>query len=282
MEKTDPDIDLEVGGYRKRGIIRACIGKRSVVMPLLFGVAMHSACALADMTIPANSSVSLGGGSSDLGCTDLIVAGALNVDGGAITGIRNVTIASGGSVTVSSGTISLSGNWANTGTFAGGTGKVAFVDLAGCAPAGGTISGNTVFAQLQFTTATGKTYQLTSGSTQTVTQNLAIQGAPGAPLIWQGTTAGQPANFVLNGTQSISNFGANNIAATGNPIAPGGTNALPGGANTGLFADLNIPIPTLSSLAMLLLSAAVSVFALRRVRGHASRLSNSTSNRSGL
>jgi hypothetical protein len=209
----------------------------------------------ADLVIPAGSSVSLNGGASNLSCTDLVVAGTLNVDSGSITGVRNVSIQAGGSITVTSGTLSLSGNWSNAGSFSGGTGLVSFVDLAGCAPGGGTISGNTAFSNLSFVSATGKTYQIASGSSQTVTLFLSVQGSPGLPLILRGSTAGTAAFIALLGGQSINYLGAADLTATANWLAPNQTNAINGAGVNRIFGDPNQPIPTLHPLALLLLGA---------------------------
>ena len=67
---------------------------------------------------------SLGGGSMDLGCTDLIVSGNYDLGGGTLTGVRHVTVNSGGSLSFGAGgSIALAGNWANSGTITatGGT-----------------------------------------------------------------------------------------------------------------------------------------------------------------
>ena len=50
----------------------------------------------ADYFIAANSTTTLNGGALNLSCTDLIVAGTLNVDSGAILNARNVNILPGG------------------------------------------------------------------------------------------------------------------------------------------------------------------------------------------
>jgi hypothetical protein len=225
--------------------------------------------ALADLVVPASSSYTFNGGTADLACTDLLVAGSVVVDGGVLSGVRNVSIAAGGSVTVTSGSISLSGDWANAGTFATGTGTVSFVDLAGCATAGGTVSGNTTFNQLRVITTAGKTIQFAPGSTQTITQNLVIQGTAGAPVIWRSSVPGQLANIALQGTQTVSNFGVTDVAATASPIAPGVVNALPGGNAPGFFgnAGANAPleIPTLSWWAMLGLAGLIGLFSVRRL-----------------
>ena len=83
----------------------------------------------ADWLIPAGSSWDMGGGSSDLACTDLLVEGALVVGaGGTITGVRNVVIAAGGSLMLDGGTVQLAQQWTNQGTFTAGGGRVVRVD----------------------------------------------------------------------------------------------------------------------------------------------------------
>jgi hypothetical protein len=218
----------------------------------------------ADLVVPLGGSLALNGGGSDLGCTDLIVAGALQVDSGSITGIRSVNILPGGSITVTTGTLSLSGDWSNAGSFTAGNGLVSFVDLAGCATSGGAISGNTAFARLSFTTALGKTYTIASGSTQTVTQQLTIQGAAGLPLVLRGATAGQPAFIALFGGQSTANFGAADLRATVNWIAPNQTNAISGNVAR-IFGNPSEPIPSLPLGALALLALALAAFARRHM-----------------
>jgi hypothetical protein len=243
---------------------RLCGGWRVVILSALASCAL-AATAHADLVVPAGGSYALNGGSTDLACTDLIVAGGLSVDSGSITGIRNVSIQAGGSISVTSGTVSLSGDWSNTGTFSGGAGLVGFVDRAGCATGGGTISGNTTFSRLSFITATGKTYLVASGSSQTITQFLTIQGAPGLPLILRGSTAGQPAFIALTGGQSTSNFGAADLLATVNWIAPNQSNAIAGSGLSRVFGNPNIPIPTLPLGALTLLAFALAGFACKRI-----------------
>jgi hypothetical protein len=223
--------------------------------------AISAAAVHADLVIPSGGSYALNGGSTDLGCTDLIVAGTLQVDSGSLTGIRNVAIQPGGSITATTGTLSLSGDWSNAGTFTGGNSLVSFVDLAGCATMGGTISGNTTFARLSFVSAIGKTYQLVSGSTQTIAQQFVVQGAPGLPLVLRGATPGQPAFLALGGLQSTAHFGAADLRATSLWIAPNQTNAINGTGVARIFGDPNAPIPTLplGALALLALALATAV-----------------------
>jgi hypothetical protein len=233
---------------------------------LLFGATLAT-FSVADLVVPAGSSFALNGGSSDLACTDLIVAGNLSVDSGSISGIRNVNIQAGGTITVSSGSLSLSGDWSNAGNFTGGTGLVSFIDLTGCATGGGTISGNTTFSRLSFVTATGKTYRIASGSTQTITQQLTIQGAPGLPLVLRGSVAGQPAFVALTGGQSVSNFGAADLIAIANWIAPSQTNAISGNVAR-IFGDPNAPPPAIPMLplgALALLALALAAAARKTI-----------------
>ena len=237
-------------------------GWRRCAFSLALGMLVSSAHA--DLVIPSGGSLALNVGSSDLGCTDLIVAGTLSVDSGSVTGIRNVTIQPGGSITVTGGTLSLSGDWSNAGSFAAGSGLVSFVDLAGCATTGGTISGNTTFARLSFTTALGKTYTIASGSTQTITQQLSIQGAPGLPLVLRSATAGQPAFIALFGGQSTANFGAADLRATVNWIAPNQTNAISGNVSR-IFGDPSEPIPSLPLGALALLALTLAAYARRHM-----------------
>jgi hypothetical protein len=249
------------------------IGNVRRVMVGLATLSLFAGAAHADLVVPSGGSYALNGGSTDLACTDLIVAGAFTVDSGSITGVRNVEIQAGGSISVTSGTLSLSGNWSNAGTFTAGSGFVNFVDLAGCATSGGAISGNTTFANLSIVTAIGKTYLIASGSTQTIAQQLTIQGAPGLPLVLRGATPGQPAYLALVGNQFTSNFGAADLVAIGNWVAPNQTNAINGTGVVRIFGDPNAPIPTMPLGALALLAFALIALVRRQVfsRGNSAR-----------
>ena len=78
----------------------------------------HVACVL---VVPAATTVGLGGGSMNLGCTDVILNGTLDLQGGTLTNVRHVQIAAGGSLVLGSGSVSLAGNWSNAGTLNAGT-----------------------------------------------------------------------------------------------------------------------------------------------------------------
>jgi hypothetical protein len=245
---------------RERGIDFAR-GVRTASIVLL----LHSALAAADVIVPSNAIVNLNGSTLDLGCTDLVVAGMLQIGSGQVLNARNVTIQSGGVIVGGSGTIELGGNWSNNGAFLGGTGTVDFLDL--CALASATISGSSSFANASFVTATGKNYVFAVGSVQTITGVLEITGTTPQPIQFRSSTPGQVARIMLTptGTQQIAHVGVTDVWATGQPLAPnlqnegGGGNALgwfgipvPG---AGFGAGAAARIPTLSNLMLAVLAA---------------------------
>ena len=93
-----------------------------LTVTLMFGAALP---AQAQWDIPAGASVDMAGGSADLACTDLLVGGMLVVGaGGSVTGVRDVRIAPGGSLVLDGGTLQLSQQWVNQGSFSAGGGQV--------------------------------------------------------------------------------------------------------------------------------------------------------------
>jgi hypothetical protein len=71
----------------------------------------------ADLIVPTGSLYTNSGAQTDLGCTDVVVAGTLTVDTGSLINIRHLTIQAGGTIAGGSGEIQLGGNWSNGGTF---------------------------------------------------------------------------------------------------------------------------------------------------------------------
>jgi hypothetical protein len=196
------------------------------------------------ITVGAGGSLSLAGGAMDLGCTDMTVAGNLQVGSAPITSVHNVTIQAGtspdGTLDGGSGSITLAGNWSNNGTFIPGTSSVFFVDDSGCATSS-TLSGNTTFYNLSLVSSLGKAYTFTSGTTQAILNALTIQGiqitsgVPGSPGF---------INLAPGGTQNISHVGVSDNWATGQPLAPLLTNEGGTGNSRGWFGipmNLNIP-----------------------------------------
>ncbi len=205
------------------------------------------------ITVPAGGSLSLAGGAMDLGCTDMTVAGNLQVGSALVTSVHDVTIQAGttpdGTLDGGSGSITLAGNWSDSGTFIPGTSSVFFVDNPGCA-ASSTLSGNTTFFNLSLVSSLGKAYTLTPGTTQAILNALTIQGTPANPIQITSGVPGGPGfiNLAPGGTQNISHVGVSDNWATGQALAPLLTNEGGTGNSRGWFGiplNLNIPIPAL-------------------------------------
>lgn len=135
----------------------------------------------AQVTVPVGGAISLPtGGNMDLGCNALNVLGTFSVNAGQTTNAGGVAIASSGTIDSGQGTISVSGNWSNSGAFVPGTGTVVFSD--GCASGNIVLSGGTTFNNLNLTSSTGRTFVIPSGSNITVNGVLTLQGASGQPI----------------------------------------------------------------------------------------------------
>lgn len=133
------------------------------------------------LDIPSGASLSIpAGGSMDLACTDLNVQGSLSVTSGQINQATNVGIGGTGVVDGGTGTISVGGNWDNSGSFVAGTSTVVFQD--GCSALPAQLTGNTTFYNLTLISSTGRSIVLPAGSHITVLGTLTIQGAPGVPI----------------------------------------------------------------------------------------------------
>lgn len=238
---------------------------------------MLASLARADLVIPANAIVNLGGGTTDLACTDLVIAGTLQLGSGQVVNARNVTIQAGGVLNGGSGIIELGGSWSNAGQFAAGTSSVRFEDLCGLSSA--SISGSSTFYDLRFVSGTGRTVIFAVGSTQTISSALQIAGTSGNPLQLRSSTPGQVANINLQtgGTQQIQHVGVTDVWATGQPLAPNQTNEGGAGNAQGWFGSgptpprAPTPVPTLNDLAVALLAALLGVAGARRLRGERRR-----------
>lgn len=244
-----------------------------------------SMAAVADISVPAGGVISLNGGSVDLACSDVIVAGTLSLQGGSLTNVRHVSIAAGGSIVAGSGSITLAGDWSNLGSFGAGTGAVNFVDAPACV-ATSTISGNSTFATLSLISTTGKLYRFAAGSTQNVTQQLTISGTQALPIRIESGTAGQRAFINLSGQQTMNQLAVTDMTASGRWIAPYLNNRNPNGAVTGWFGDPEAGrvVPALSTglllgLSALLLLSGVGVRRWANVCGRISRRASPSNTR---
>ena len=175
--------------------------------------------AQADIVVSAGDSIALDGSSIDLGLSDIVVAGTLSLKNGSLNGVRNFTIAPGGSVDAGNGVITLSGNWNNAGSFNAGTGSIQFVDAPACS-SNSTISGSSTFATLSLVSTCGKLYRFDAGSNQTIGTLFTVSGTAALPLRLESTGAAQPAFINLTGQQLINDLVATDLRATG--VAIGG------------------------------------------------------------
>ncbi len=234
--------------------------------------------ARADLIVPGGSLVSLGPGVIDLACTDVIVAGTLQINSGQLKNVRSVTISAGGAIDGGSGLIEVGGNWTNAGSFLAGSGTVNFRDL--CVFGNAVIMGSTTFNGASFVTSSGQNYVFAAGSTQTINTLLEITGTAALPIQFRSSNPGQVAfiNLLSGGTQLIQHVGVTDVWATGQHLAPLLTNEGGGGnANRWFGTPSNVvtPVPTLDAGALAALAALVAAMggwmstrrgAIRRVR----------------
>ncbi|WP_370590614.1 IPTL-CTERM sorting domain-containing protein [Xylophilus sp. ASV27] len=146
----------------------------AVLAALLCGPAM------AQVVVPANSSLDVPAGGMDLGCTPLQVLGTVNITTGLLSGVGDLGINPGGTVNGGQGTITVGGDWSDTGQFNAGTGSVVFTDA--CSAGDTQFTGTTVFNNLTLSSTTGRTFVIPAGALLTVNGTLTLQGAPGQPL----------------------------------------------------------------------------------------------------
>jgi hypothetical protein len=225
---------------------------------MLFGAAF----AHADYIVAANSTTSLNGGALNLSCTDLIVAGTLNLGSGAILNGRNLIVQPGGIVQGDSGFIALSGNWTvgAGGQFIAGTSDVHFDEI--CGPGASVILGSTTFYDVHFNSTAGKNFVFAVNTTQTIVHLFEFTGTASAPSQFRSSTPGQVAfiNLQPSGSQVISHVGVTDVWATGQWLAPFLTNEGGGGNARRWFGvpDDGAPppmIPTLANAALVALAA---------------------------
>ncbi len=182
------------------------------------------------LSVGSGSAFNLGSGTLNLGCASLLVAGTFDAASGSVEQALDVTITSGGTLDGGSGTLDLAGSWDNSngGTFNAGTSSVNFVD--GCGVSLATLSGGTSFSTLTLTTATGKTYQLEAGSTQTIGVALSLSGTAGNLLTLRSTSPGSAATLDVQGSGTGDFLDVADLHVTPNPIVFGPNSTV--GSNT--------------------------------------------------
>ncbi len=208
----------------------------------------------AHVTVGSGSSIDLGTGSLDLGCADLTVAGTLSAGTAGFAQARDVTIDPTGLVNGNSATLEVAGDWDNAGTFNAGTSTVQMVD--GCGLASAVIAGDTTFANLDMTTTSGFLYSFTSGSTQTVTGALALQGAAANRLTIRSTLDGSEAFLSVQGSSSTDFVDVQDNDATGGNAVTLGPDSVKG-SNTPGWVLAAALVPALGALGLALLGLSV-------------------------
>jgi len=93
------------------GRSRAAAWKGSAAALCAALLASASAPAIADYDVGAGGTSFVAGGHYDLACTDLFVAGTLNLDSGTFVNVRDVIVRPGGVLNGGSGSITLSRNF---------------------------------------------------------------------------------------------------------------------------------------------------------------------------
>jgi hypothetical protein len=215
------------------------------------------------ITLQSGSSLNLNGGRIDMGCGDLDVQGSASLSTGAIRAGRHVTL-NGGNLVLGSGTITLSGDWINSGSFIPGTGTVNIVD--GCGVSESLMAGDSAFYRFSATTGSGKLLSIAAASTQTFSRYLELRGTEPNRLAIRSSAAGSTAFFSLasSGSQNISAVDVSDNDASGGqvlvPREPEAADSIDAGGNSNWFISLiaeaipvdTLPTPALLALALLL------------------------------
>ncbi len=142
-------------------------------------------------TVTLNSNLTITGNLSVESGTLNLSNKALNVDG-------NVLIDISGSLYATSSTITVKGNWTNYGTFLPDTSTII---LNGANQA---IYGNNTFYNLTKTVTSADTLYFEAGKTQTIFDNLTLQGTSGNLLSLRSTQDGQYWYIDPRGTGNVS------------------------------------------------------------------------------
>ena len=228
----------------------------------VLAVLLLAAPALAgNLTVGSGASLDLSTGSLALGCADLDVLGTMNAGTVGFTQGRDVTITPSGVMNGNSGTLQLSGDWDNTGSFVPGTSSVQITD--GCGLLSGVVNGNSSFHNLELSSTSGKQVSFTAGSTQTIGAAFTVSGATGNLLKIRSTIGGTKAFVNVQGSASAAHVDvADNSAIPGINIPMSG-DSVKGPNSPGWL--LSPMVPLLPPLAAALLLAALLLVAHRRL-----------------
>ncbi len=210
--------------------------------------------------VAPGGSMNIGDGVFDLCCTELRVSGTLNLANGKIINARSVSIDPGGVINAGAGQIEIGGSWSNAGLFNAGSSTVSFVDIP-CSDPARAIVGQNNFFNLAIQSTTGQATRFGAGQTQSVAGNLTFIGTPSQPLSLLSTVPDNPWMISLaspNGTQNISEVAVSDSVATGQWLAPFQVNRI-AGVTSGWFQQPDLPVPSTSTIAILLLILLIAI-----------------------
>jgi hypothetical protein len=222
------------------------------LLAALFALASVPVASAASLSVGSGASLDLGTGTLDLGCADLTVGGTLSAGTAGFSQARDVTIDPTGLVNGESATLEVAGDWDNAGTFNAGTSTVQLVD--GCTLTSAVIAGDTTFANLDMTTTSGFLYSFTSGSTQTVTGALALQGEAANLLTIRSTLDGSEALLNVQGSSTGDFVDVQDNDASGGNTITLGPNSVKGSNTPGWLTGALVPALGALGLALLGLS----------------------------
>ncbi len=216
-------------------------------------------------------SIDWAGGALDLGCGVLVIGEGATVNLAAATIRAAGRVDNAGLLAVSSGSIEMSGDWINSGQFAGEGSTVRVSDEC---TSQNRILGESAFWNLQ-ADGVGGQLSFQSGARQTISNALVLRGIDTSNrLSIASTSAGLPGFIELapGGTQSIQfvDVRDSHVPETGQILAPGDPSlygSVDSGGNWGWFLaalDAAIPVPGLSWLGMLFMIVALLIIAATR------------------
>jgi hypothetical protein len=216
-------------------------------------LALVAAPGAAEVMVDTGASIEVGSAQVDFGCNDLVVAGSFSAGNESVAGARDVAIEPSGVLNGDSATIEVAGDWANAGSFVAGTSTVELRD--GCGLASAVIDGDTTFATLDLATATGKQYVFTAGSTQTISQTLALAGEAGNLLTLRSSAPGNAAFLDVQGSAGGDYVDVQDTQAVGTPVTVGSNSVI--GTNSAGFA-FGPAVPALSLAGGVALALAIA------------------------
>ncbi|MGE4073365.1 MAG: IPTL-CTERM sorting domain-containing protein [Lysobacterales bacterium] len=216
------------------------------------------------------ASLSLGGGTLNVGCSDVSVQGSLDIGAGTLSGARNFSAS--GAVQGGTGTLAFSGNLSAAAALTPQSGTVRSED--GCNSTGSTLTGAHNFFSLIAQTDIGRSFVLPAGATQHIGSRLELTGGA-ARLVLRSTIPGMLAllDMPAAATWAVSRIDAQDVGMTPTspyvaPQDPTNYGSIDRG-NTprllGVDVDLT-PIPALSTwglLALMLGMLGIGMFTVR-------------------